>query len=629
MGTLAYDPGRLGMVATGLGGAADALGALSCGDPEAQPALAVAGAAADALDGWRLTALALAGCGVLTDYRPLGPATPDLAHAAEHVLAQLYGWRLTTDPTGTSWSVPPAMEAAALGHLISTGQVDLETPEQIAVLQGRLDAVLADPTGRSAFANNLTPDGAAALVAVLGHHRAGLVERAGGPPAVAAGADAEALARIASIDAVLRSIANTVIDVHQPVAVAQAALAAMSPYGAALLISKLDAPDQLILQLSEHTMARYFTAFGTDEAASGSQLPDGLGFGIGDLLFPRVTTLPPALTARFVMTLGAMSHELLTHTVHDVGVTSALVARATDPAVMSAEQAGMVLVPLLRFLRNPPPTPTAPANVDWLHEAVNGMRPQLGGLIAPWLMQFSGRPQDWNWDEEEAAQTFVFVIEDHESWATLQAQADRWDDAILLAGGRDVGDIQINLEELGFLIGGLNRLLTTRAGQQAAADRMLWDLFVRQAPMIVNQGFKSAGVVGVPARLLAKVSQFAISTGARALEERGAPGVPPPLEDTLRELELGADETLAFAAYLGMGIKIEALIDLGRLPPETDWPDPPLPGLCSSSSYVETTNGWLEDEITDDDLREVVRSGRGAFISAGQSADRCNVIRSD
>jgi hypothetical protein len=627
MGTLAYDPDRLALLATGLGAVIDALDAASCSDPEAQPALATAGSAATALDGWRVRALTLAGCGVLTDYQALSPTTPDLAHAAEYVLAQLYGWRLRTDPTGASWSVPPAMEAAALGHLISTGQIDLEAPEQIAVLQRRLDAVLADPTARSAFANNLTPEGAAALVGTLSHQRAAVIERSGGPTGVAVGADADALAQIASIDAVLRSIANTIIDVRQPVADAAAALAAMSPYSAALIVSQLNAPDQLILELSELTMARYFAVFGTGEAASGGELPDGLGYGIGDLLFPRVTALPPALAAQFLMTVGAMSHELLTHTVHDVGATSALVARATDPAVMSAEQAGAVLVPLLRFLRNPPPTPTAPANVDWLHEAVNGMRPHLGGLIAPWLMQFSGRPEDWNWDQEEAAQTFVFVIEDRDSWAALQAQADRWDDAILIVGGDDLGDIQNNLEELGFLIGGLNRLLAERAGQQAAADRMLWDLFVQQVPMVVNRGFKAAGVVGIPARLLAKVSQFAISAGARALEEGGTLGVPPPLEDTLRELELGADETLAFAAYLGMGIKIEALINSGQLPPGTGWPDPPLPDVCSSSSYVEHTNEWLDQAIVDDELREVVRSGRGAFIAAGQSADRCNELR--
>jgi hypothetical protein len=626
-GMLAYDPERLGQLASVLGAASDALSALRCGDPEAQPALAAAAGAGTALEQWRLTALAIAGCAVLTDYRPLGPATPDLQHAAEYVLAQLYGWRLTTDATGTARSVPPAMEAASLGYLLSTGQVTLDTAEQLDVLQSRLGAVVADPAGRSAFAANLSPQGAAELVAVLGHQRAVAVEAAGGPAAIAAGADADALATIASIDAVLASIATAIVDVGGSLEAAESALAGLSPYDAALLIAQLDAPDQLLLDLSTSTMARYFAAFGTDQAASGWELPDGLGYGIGDLLFPRVTSLPPALAAEFVTGLGSMSFELLTHTVHDAATAGALVARATDPAAVTAGRAGTVLVPLLRFLRDPPPTPSAPANVDWLHEAVNGMRPHLGGLIAPWLLQFTAHPEDWAWAEEEAAETFVFVIEDPQAWQDLEAGVDRWRDSILTLDSGDVGDAQNALEDLGLLIGGLNRLLTERAGQQAIADRFLWDLFVQQAPTLLNKATKAAGVTGIPARILARITDFAIAAGADALEQHGAPGVPPPLADTLRQLELGADETLAFTAYLGMGLKIETLIERGDLPPDTDWPPAPLPEVCASGGYIAATNRWLDDTIHDDVLRDVVRAGRGAFIAAGQSADRCNEFR--
>jgi hypothetical protein len=333
------------------------------------------------------------------------------------------------------------------------------------------------------------------------------------------------------------------------------------------------------------------------------------------------------MAAEFVTSLGAMSFELLTHTVHDAGAASALVARATDPAAVTAEQAGTVLVPLLRFLRDPPPTPSAPANVDWLHEAVNGMRPRLGGLVAPWLMQFTAHPQDWDWSDEEAAETFVFVIQDPHAWADLEVGVDRWGDSILTVGGGDIGDVQNALEDLGLLIGGLNRLLTERAGQQAVADRFLWDLFVRQAPSLLNKAANAAGVAGIPAKILARINAFAVRAGADALEQHGAPGAPPPLADTLRQLELDADETLAFTAYLGMGVKIETLIERGMLPEDTDWPPPPLPEVCTSGGYIEATNRWLDDNIDDDVLRDVVRAGRGSFIAGGQSADRCNEFR--
>jgi hypothetical protein len=221
----------------------------------------------------------------------------------------------------------------------------------------------------------------------------------------------------------------------------------------------------------------------------------------------------------------------------------------------------------------------------------------------------------------------VFVIQDPHAWQDLEAGVDRWGDSILTLGGGDIGDVQNALEDLGLLIGGLNRLLTERAGQQAVADRFLWDLFVQQAPSLLTKGLNAAGVSGIPAKVAARIGEFAIAAGADALEQHGAPGVPPPLEDTLRQLELGADETLAFTAYLGMGVKIETLIERGDLPPDTDWPPPPLPEVCASSGYIAVTNEWLDKKIEDGDLRDVVRAGRGAFIAGGQSADRCNEFR--
>jgi hypothetical protein len=624
MGTLAYDPERLQLLATALRDAADALDAMQSGDPDAQAAIEVARQACDSCDAWAGTALALAGCNVLEGYDRITIERGDLDLALQRVLANGYGWTITTDPLGATWFAPPVMQAAALGRTIASGWYEISTTEGRQQLLAQLQQARGHPPARQALLANATLDDLAELAIRLGDERAVLVATGGGPPGTTLGGDDRKLAQVATIDAIFTVLGAILIDPTAPLAEAQATLARMRPFAAALVVANLAAPDGFVQPLAIDAFTRYHAALDDPEdPAAWWERPDPRAAGVGEILFPRIARMPPQLAHGFVTALADLDLRLLTHTVNDPATMATLVTTATDPAAISAADAGAVIVPLLHVVRGQPGLPM-PANIDGLNQAFSAPLPHLGAIIAPWLMQFAARSGDWGWSKEEAADAFRFVIEDEDSWARLLEEQARWGDSIVLLDGDDIGDLQQNLVEIATMMGALGELLAMRAADRARSDRVVWDLFVDQLPSLINKAIGKAGVTALPAKVTARAVGLAVSLGARQAEEHGVAGAPPPLGDVLRQLDLDQDEAMAVGAYLAMGIKIEALIDAGELPADTGWPPEPVAGAaCPSGDYVGVTEIWLTDNIIDDRTRAVVGDARGAFIGGGQSAGAC------
>lgn len=606
MGTLAYDPERLAQLASALGSVADALALLNSADPEAQPALAVADAASAALDAWRLTALGVAGCAVLTDYRPVALDASDLALATEYVLAALYGWRTVTDPTGSAWTVPPAMEAAAIGHLISTGRITLDTPEQIVLLQARLDTVLVDPAARAAFASNLTAAGAAALADQLAGDRAAALAPVLDDTTAMPVLPDDIGAQVAAIDAVLDHLAGTIVDPNEPLGSARDFLSLMRPYAAALVIAQMNAPSAVIGELAVETMSRYVDSFGVvaDEPLTW-EMPDSRYLGIGDILYPKVAADDAIVANDVVHRLMDLNPATLLHTVRYPTSTTNLIVRATDPAVIDITTAGTTVRRYLDFMLMPTPNVSIPSSHYTAMGSWDAQRGELAPIIAPWLLQFTSRASEWGWSDEEADEMLGWVIDDDAVLGDLLAHAGRWSDGAVLADPGDDPDVVAeNLKDAAKMFGELQAFLEKYAIDDARARQAMFDFTVQLIPMAVGRVIGLFPIGKVPGTIIVKGTPYAVGYLADEAQERELFGSPPPLDEVLQGIALASDHSVAIAAYLALGAMTDALIADGALPADAPWPPPPpdLAGGCPSKDYLEQAQGWLIDQHPDDPL---------------------------
>jgi hypothetical protein len=630
MGTLAFDPEQLAALAMALCATADQLEALHCADAEAQAALLTAQVAKESFESWATRVVQITGCGALDRYQPVSIDVGDLDLAAQYVLATLYGWNLRTDPVAQTWEVSPAQQASALGYLLSHGLIEVATAEQRASLLGQFEAIAADPAAQAAFAANLSAEGAATLANALAEQRAVAVSNGGGPDRGFA-VDPALQDEVVAIDRIVAILADTIIGPGASVEAANAVLAGMRPYSAALVISQLDAPDEVIVDLCVLALARYHEA-AVDPSAwpLPLELPDGNFQGIGDLLFPRVAQCAPAEANRFVVDVANISEGLLTATVRDPSNAAALVIHATDPATIDPASAAAVILPLIAYLRHPPASPDVPSSVFNLGNAVNGLRPYLGAVIAPWLLQFTEGDEAFGLSDDERDELITFVIADGHSFADLVAGAGEWAGALPLPDpGDDVEALQDNLERVAWAVGQLQGLLEEHHIDIAVQRQATWDLMVSLLPRAAGKTLAYSGVTGTPAKLAARVIAVAVGQGSEQAQEHGWLGAPPPLVDVLDDIEVRSDAAMAAGAYLGMVAMRSTLIASGALPPTT--PEVPAPwdeDDCPSGDYVTDSTQWLDDTIPEGFARDQLEIARGKFIAPGQSSLACQRIQS-
>ncbi len=630
MGTLAFDADRLVLLAAALTDAAELLAATRCWDPEGAAALAVAADARTALDGWAAKVLQIAGCGALSEYRPIAVDPAELYVALGYVLAHGYGWTTTLDPLGYEWQIPLAEHAAALGVVLTNHGAPLGSTSEEHLLLTQLQAVIADPAALAALRANLSPAGAAALADRLAMHRADLVAAGGGPPGSGLDTDPALATRVTMVDGIAGALATVLVDPTAPLAGAQGALGAMRPYAAALVISQLDAPDETVVALAESTMRRYYELRNDPQQwPRSTELPDAWSLGIGDLLFPRVAAVEPALANRFVVTIGTMSQELLTHTVREPANAAAVLATASDP-VVGVAAARNVIVPLITHLLDPGPYPNVPSSVMNIANAVSGLRAHLGTLIAPWMVQFLDEHPAFGWSDVERDHVMRFVLDDDQAFADVLALSGRWADSLPLPDLHgDPAQLQPQLDRAARVMGELLGLLEERRIDDAFAAQAQWDLVVSLVPRLVGKGVQYAGISGVPAKVVIRVANEGIEAGSDLIQEHGWLGSPPPLAEVLHGIRVDADVAMAMGSYLSIVTMRALLVERGDLP--ADAPDAPTPwdeAGCPSADYRAALDQWLS-HIDDGHARDRLDLASRAFTAPGQSELECQRLQND
>jgi len=466
----------------------------------------------------------------------------------------------------------------------------------------------------------------------LSLRRTELVAAGGGPPGSGLDTDVELVGRVQTIDAIAGALASVVLDATAPVEQARATLATMRPYAAAMLVAHLDAPDETVAALAEATMRRYYDLRNDPQHwPRPLELPDDWSVGIGDLLFPRIAAVSPALANHFVVTLGSMSEELLTHTVHDPANAAAVLATATDPAV-GAAAAAQVLVPLFAHLRDPGPYPDLPSSVTNIENAVSGLRPHLGALLAPWMVQFLDDQPAFGWPDAERDDVIRFVLAHHEAYADVLALVGSWGDSLPIAEfNGDTGQLRNRLDTAGRVIGELIGLLHQRRLGDALTAQAQWDLLISLLPRLAGKGIKYAGVGGIPAKVVVKVVNVGMGAGSDLAQEHGWLGAPPPLADVVHGIEVDDDFILATGSYLSAVTMRGLLVERGEL--AADFPDPPTPwddSGCPSASYDAQLTAWLAPlQIAQPNQWNLLGAATRAFTAPGTSARDCQELQND
>src|SRR5690606_38410934 len=100
-----------------------------------------------------------------------------------------------------------------------------------------------------------------------------------------------------------------------------------------------------------------------------------------------------------------------------------------------------------------PRSPWLPAVHAGAEMEASTLLPTLGVLVAPWLMQFGGRADDWGWSLTDGIDAFHFAVADETAFADLEQATDRWGDAMVLTDVSTARDLVTNLNEVATTFG--------------------------------------------------------------------------------------------------------------------------------------------------------------------------------
>jgi hypothetical protein len=415
VGTLAFDRERVGQLARRLAEALEALGRVPS-EPVTADAAAVVRAVRDRLAPWHHRLVALSGCGVLEDYRPVAPDPTDLLDAHLLALAADPRWSLSTDPG--SASVDWGQWAGALGRLLASGDLGaLLRDDGVRALREQLSAVARSPDAGRELLAELGVIGLIRLVDALGARwraeQDALRRFPHRSPNLApseAGADAAHCLRL--LGALLAS------GPHVLAALTVAARA--EPDGAAELVAGARLGGSALGWAVATLLGRWAEAdapWWLERRMLPAPLPDRL---------LRLVVDDPAAAGLVVDRLagaGQLAPLLFGGLDDDLGLQ--VLQAATQPDTTGERAAGRRLLALLSWLRTEPlwsaELMTATTSDPGLLERWEHLRRALGALVAPWQLHLSALAPRWGARPEDTIEHLVWVADHPRSAAALAA----------------------------------------------------------------------------------------------------------------------------------------------------------------------------------------------------------------
>ncbi|MEX0847088.1 MAG: hypothetical protein WD023_04845 [Ilumatobacteraceae bacterium] len=354
------------------------------------------------------------------------------------------------------------------------------------------------------------------------------------------------------------------LDTAAAVRQVEAVAAASGPLAAAPLLSSLRIDDQQLAALCVRLLLLWHAG---DER--GNRWPDEVepGPNAADALFALLIDRPRA--ASTFLGLTAEQPGILFRSAVDETLVHRLLLVGTSPRHATTAEAGRILVPILDWLQYDERAYLHGWHgTTWPGGGRDGSTPHvgtmLGDVIAPWLLQFGNRADDWGWSREEADDSLRWIARDDVSMAALVGAIGQWQQ-MLAATRFTTPDGSLDFDALLDVSTTLAQLASAmrEADIKAAEVRRFWlDCSLLLASAIAGLALPMVGVTG----LAAAIGTAAMGAGTRAaFDHLGIVRTAEHADDAAQARFGTFTANTAVVAVVSM---VGRLIDEGRLPPD-------------------------------------------------------------
>jgi hypothetical protein len=327
-------------------------------------------------------------------------------------LVETHGWRITHDADTARPTMDPT-QARALGEYLATADLrgELSGEREFEILRWQLQRIAANPILLDAFLDGLGGSCLALstftrLAAVLADRRATSMAELPFDPTLTND--------VADVEATLATLATIAVAAAGSPDAAADWLTTIDPYAAALLLRNIELDSEVLAATAIELMRRELDGDGIDPDVVRLLFEENTH----DVVLQRLLSDAEAcdiVAAQAVLAPGILG------IASDTSAEQTLLKVATDPRRVDVAAAGAVIVPLIELVDTWGLwSVVATASDDYVpYEAF------LGELAGPWLMQFTGRTDDWGWSRSDAAQALRTILEDDGAMQRLIDQLDR------------------------------------------------------------------------------------------------------------------------------------------------------------------------------------------------------------
>lgn len=462
------------------------------------------------------------------------------------------GWRVVTDPM--SPLTVSVAQATALGTSLADGDLDelLDTDAELVWLASVLAIIADDPALTVAFRNGFDGDEpwAEVFTQIGAAHGASGQNLAFNPGTIE---DQQRIALLVQLMGSLGGIYSSGPHSGRTGFYPSAIDLIAEPYTAALIVAHVTLNSRMLAAASADILSRWY-----EEVPDRFVYPDlaGPGPNTADILFAALAADPAAATA-FLLRVSARP-ELLLRTAHDDDNVERLLVAGTNPAHVSAELAGQILVPLIETI--------GAWSYGSLGVTVRGedLAPLMGSALTPWLLQFGPRADEFGWTKGQGDSVLAWLLANGAA-ANLAAGIADWHDRLAAEPLiRDNGTVDIvTLNEMLEMFMQLEIAVRDAEISRAAADRILADAVFYLAETLLPSAARGSVVVGIAADVAMSVAAPAIRSW---MEDQG--WVPPNAADAGSAAQAKFGSRVADIAVLSVLGAVGQLIDAGKLPPE-------------------------------------------------------------
>ncbi len=599
MGYLAYNPCLVQGMLTRMTTAEAGLAAISCADQEAMGAMICVKVAQSELK-WTYIPLATR---VANDTSMRGGKSSDfddddIRNSLMRSMSY-YGWLVTDDPLDDDPATVTPEEARALGAALNNGDVseDMESTGELVWLQQTLAVIDADPALRAEFLGNFSDwDEAMDRLAYV-HLEAQGDDSADG--AVRADAALGSIAVLASIFA-----AGKGLDGYEEV------VDTMDPYAGALFVVELPLTDDQLANVSNDLLKRRYEG---DEPMIDF---DFQGDNTADVLFRELIDRPQAAAAFLGIAVDDDLFVVFNGVGHGQLIEELLVA-GTSPDVLTEQEAGRVVVPLLQF------TVENGDDMGFMYRYHDGFELNthlvMSSVIAPWLLNITSRETEWGWTDDEATAALNWIVADDEAMNRLTEMSSAYLQHLSsIAITNPDGTFNImELHEAAGFIAELSNALRMAHIDDAAAARFWADATMLLAGIVVTALGPGGVAIGIAKNVGAAVAGPVIDD---LLTDLGV--FPPTVEESERKYNAMFADQMMNAAVVAFVASASQLTSTGRL--ETAIAEHDLSGLIErGEAEPEALNDCLLDiahdlGLAEDDKVKLIAVVQ-TFINAGSA----------